>query len=201
MIALLAIVLAAGAAVPAPVERALEAALAVPGGRLEIAAWEPAHEGCAVERAETKGAIRGSGRVAVRLEGAGCGGWAWAAVRVFAPALVVEADVEEGAPLAGSLRTEEREVRTGRAPLSRVAPDAVAARRLAPGTVLEERHVRQRGSAPGATVPVVVRRGALQVEATGRIVPCPGPAICAHLPDGGRVEGRLEDGRLLVEVR
>jgi hypothetical protein len=45
-----------------------------------------------------------------------------------------------------------------------------------------------------------MRAGALSVEQSGRAVPCPRGRACAVLPSGRRVEGRLEDGRILVEL-
>ncbi len=201
MSALVAMLLAAAAAVPAPAQRALHGALALPEARLVVASWEPSlPAGCAPERAEVGAAIRGSGRVAVRLFGEGCSGWGWAGVRVFAPALVVASKVEAGAALEAGVRLEEREIRPGHEPLASLPAGAVAARTLPAGRVLEARHVRVAGSAPGTNVRVVVRKGTLALEAPGRIVPCPGPRVCAQLQGGARVEGRLEGDRLYVEV-
>jgi hypothetical protein len=56
------------------------------------------------------------------------------------------------------------------------------------------------GPRAGTPVKIVVRVGALSVEQLGRIVPCTRDAICAVLPSGKHVEGRLEDGRLVVEL-
>ena len=56
------------------------------------------------------------------------------------------------------------------------------------------------GPAPGALVAVRIRSGALTVEQSGRAVPCARGLACALLPSGRRVEGRLTDGRLLVEL-
>lgn len=197
---LAALVLAAAAAIPGPVEEALAAALAVEG-RLSIAAWEPAlPAGCAPTRAEASGAVRGSGRIAVRVHGAGCEGWGWAQVRVFADALILEAAVSEGEPIAGKVRREAREIRPGQRPLAALPPGAVAARSLPAGRMLEARHVRAPGAAAGEAIRVRLRSGALRIEQTGRVIPCPGDAVCARLPSGARVEGRLVDGALEVGV-
>ena len=198
MVALSAMLLAAAAAVPAPVQRALDAAIAVPRARVAVTAWEPS-DACVPERAEVSAPIRGSGRVAVRVLGAGCGGWGWAAVRVFAPTVVVEAKVPRGDPLAGKVRSEEREVLPGREPVAAIPEAAVAARTLPAGSVIEARHVRVAGTAPGTSVRVIVRRGALEIEQEARVIPCPGGAVCAQLPGGARVAGRLAGDRLVVE--
>jgi len=199
MVALSAMLLAAAVAVPAPAQRALDEALALPGARVVVSAWDPS-SACAPVRAEVSAAIRGSGRVAVRLFGAGCDGWAWAQVRVFAPALVAEAAIPAGAPVAGKVRRDEREVRAGHDPIAALPAGAVAARTLPAGSVLEARHVRAPASIPGARVRVVLHSGALALETTGRVVPCPGPGTCAELPHGARVQGQVEGDRLVVEV-
>ncbi|WP_373049413.1 hypothetical protein [Vulgatibacter sp.] len=196
------LLLAAAAAVPAPVARALEAALAVPRARVVVERYAPGSPGgCTATRAEAGAAIRGSGRVAVRLFGAGCSGWAWANVRVFAAAWVVDEPLSAGERLAGKVRREEREVRAGNEPLASFPANAVAARSLPTGRVLEARHVRSRGSLPGTSVRVVLRTGAIEVESPARIVPCPGTAPCALLPGGKRVTGRIDGDRLVVEDR
>jgi hypothetical protein len=56
------------------------------------------------------------------------------------------------------------------------------------------------GPRAGTSVRIVVRTGALTVEQLGRIVPCSRDAVCAVLPSGRHVEGRLEDGRLIVDL-
>jgi hypothetical protein len=52
----------------------------------------------------------------------------------------------------------------------------------------------------GGAVRVVVRSGLVVLEQTGRFVPCGAGRACAVLPSGKHVEGRLEDGRVVVEV-
>jgi hypothetical protein len=56
------------------------------------------------------------------------------------------------------------------------------------------------GPRAGTSIKIVVRAGALSVEQVGRIVPCTRDAVCAVLPSGKHVEGRVEDGRLIVEL-
>jgi hypothetical protein len=118
---------------------------------------------------------------------------------VLAPVAVTTRTLREGEPLLGALALEEREVLPGRHPLRAAPAGAAATRRLGAGVALDESAVRV-GPAAGGPVVVLLRAGSLTVEQTGRAVPClPGKA-CALLPSGRRVEGRFEDGRILVEV-
>lgn len=179
---------------------ALEGALAVPGATLEILSWEP-DASCAPLTAEIRQPIRGSGRVAVRLMGSDCDGWAWARVRILAPTWVASEAIASGDPLDGALTCQTLEVRAGRVPLTEVPTGAVAARTISAGTVIEARHVRDDRPAPGEKVAVVVRSGALQLQQEGRLVPCGREKICALLPGGKKVEGRWDEGSLVVELR
>jgi hypothetical protein len=182
---------------------ALTAALALPGARVELVRLDPgAPAGCAVASARAPQPLTASGRVALQLSGATaagapCDGWAWARVRVVAPALVVARDVADGAPLEGAVTAGEREVLPGRVPLAELPPSATAARALRAGAVLEAANVRS-GPRPGEPITVVARVGALAVERPARAVPCARGRACALLPSGQRVEGVLEDGRLVV---
>jgi hypothetical protein len=56
------------------------------------------------------------------------------------------------------------------------------------------------GPAVGTRVRILVRVGSLVVEEAGRLVPCSRGLACAVVPSGKHVEGRLEDGTLLVET-
>lgn len=178
---------------------ALEQAVALPGAKLDLLSWEP-DGSCTPLSAEVRQPIRGSGRVAVRLQGSDCDGWAWARVRVVAPALVAVRAIPSGGAFEGSLECRNLEVRSGRAPLAALPAGAVAARVVSEGTVIEARHVGDDRPAPGEKVPVVVRTGALQLEQQGRLVPCGREKTCAQLPGGKKVEGRWEDGSLVVEL-
>lgn len=197
LLPILLLPVAAAADVPAPVRQAIERALAHPGARVEIESFDA---DCAVERAEARGAVDGSGRVALRLAGAGCPAWAWARVRVYAPALVVREAIADGEPIGDKVRREERELRAGREPLVELPGDARADQPLSPGTILEARHLRRAGPAPGDPVRVVLRAGSITIEQIGRVVPCRQGA-CATLPGGKRVAGRLSGDRLLVEAK
>src|SRR5689334_15674180 len=131
---LLAAVAHAGAdpAAPAAARAALDAALAIPGARVELVALgDTSPRGCEALRAEAPRPVTSSGRVALRLEGRdargdACDAWAWATVRVHAPSLVALRAVAEGAPLAGAVGPAEREVLPGRAPLAALPEGAVA---------------------------------------------------------------------------
>jgi len=200
--ALLALALATTAA--ATPQGAVEATLAA-GRRAEVSAPRvAAGVDCHPGSWETLRPAEASGATALRFTGATaagapCEGFAWAQVRVLARAPVAARSLSDGEPLDGAVAWEEREVQAGRRPLAEVPPGATATRRLAAGALLDEAAVRL-GPRPGEPLPVLLRVGALTVEQPGRAVPCPRGRACALLPSGRRVEGRLADGRLLVEI-
>lgn len=191
-------------AAPSPLE-AVAAALAAPGARVELDGVRTSSgAGCAAEAWQALQPVEASGAASLRFSGrtaagAPCQGFAWGRVRVLAPAAVTTRAVREGEPLDGAVAVAEREVLPGRHALAAIPAGAAAARRLAAGAVLDEAAVRT-GPAPGEPVMVLLRAGALSVEQSGRAVPCPRGRACAQLPSGRRVEGRLADGRILVEV-
>ena len=196
MVRLLPLLLLAAAPVPDAIADAVSRAVAAPRARAEV---ESVDASCAVERAEVQGSILASGRFALRLVGEACPAWAWADVRVYAKVLVADTAIRTGEPIA--VREEERELRPTLRPIASLPESSVAARGIATGTVIEERHVRRAGPAAGDDVTVVLHVGALTVEQTGRLVPCRKHAACALLPSGERVMGRLSGSRLLVEKR
>lgn len=179
-----------------PIERAISAAAPI-GARVELRAFKPGKP-CAATAAEVRGSIRGSGTVAVRLTGPGCESWGWAQLAVFVPALIVEQPAVEGARVA--VTPAERELAAGRVYVSTVPANAVAARPLARGTVLEPQHLRAHGPAIGADVTVIARAGALQISQRGRVIGCTAGRGCAQLTNGRRVEGTFDGDRLLVEL-
>jgi hypothetical protein len=187
----------AASAPPGVVVQAVTEALALPGARALIRAYQPA-SACPATEARLERPIEGSGRYAVRLRGPACQGWAWVKVEVRAPVSVTTRAVDRGEPLDQAIAVEEREVRTSRAP-ARVAAGARATRRLARGQMVEASHVVAPGAALGAAVKVVVRVGSLEVGQSGRIVGCAGGRTCAVLPSGKHVTGDLIDGALVVE--
>jgi flagella basal body P-ring formation protein FlgA len=198
--ALLAHLALAAASPQAAVEEAL-----TPGRRAEVAAPQVSSgRDCRPETWSTLRPATASGPAALRFAGtdAGggpCEGFAWARVTVHAPAPVITRALEVGDPLEGAVAWQEREVRPGRLPPATLPVGATAARRLQPGAVLDEASYRI-GPRPGTALPVVLRTGALSIEQEGRAAPCARGFACAVLPSGRRVEGRLVDGRLLVEV-
>lgn len=190
--------LAAALTLPPVAVDAIRSAVALPHARVEIASWKA--DACTPGRAEVQGAVRGSGRVAVRLEGDGCSGWAWAEVKLYAPALVAVRPIPAGSDPTGSVRREEREVLPGRAPIDSLPPGSVASRTIPAGASIEARHLRAAGFGPGEPVRVLLRSGSIAIESAGRTVPCGGGRVCAVLPSGKRVEGSIEGDRLVVEV-
>ncbi len=178
----------------------LQAALAVPGARLEVERFD-APAKCVPAALEAVRPVQASGRVALRVRGEGCPGWAWAEVRVFANALVAKKQIVEGELLKDAVDHQEREVTVGHAFLTELFDGAKAARTIAKGTAIEE-HLAARAGAlkPGASVQVEVHAGALVLVQPARVASCARGAACAVLPSGKRVEGRLVAGRIIVEA-
>jgi hypothetical protein len=191
------------AAAPAAVDSAVAAA--AQGVRAEVVDWRPTlSSGCAARRYEALRQVRASGDVPIRIggtdaRGAACEGWGWAKVRAFGPALVLARAVRAGEPLAPAVATAEAEVSPGKPVVAALPDGAVAARDLAAGVRLQPGAVRE-GPPPGSPVTVLVRSGAIRVARPGRAIPCPPGRACALLPSGRRVEGRLEDGLVVVEA-
>ncbi len=200
---LLALVLASpGADPPAAVRTALSRALAVPGARLVVSGYSASlPPGCAAAEAEALRPVVASGQAPIRLRGgaaAPCEGWGWVRVRVFAQGLVASRPVREGEPVSPAAIASEMEVLPGRQPLASVPPGAVASRAIAAGAPIEPGALRL-GPAPGEPVAVVLRVGDVQVEQTGRALPCPRGRACALLPSGRRVEGAFDGTRIHLE--
>jgi hypothetical protein len=200
---LLALAPTDAAAAPAA-QRALDAALAIAGARVELVALGPASpRGCAPSDAEAPRPVNASGKVALRLagidaQGERCEAWAWATVRVQAPALVVQHAVAAGEPLAPAVGLADREVLPGRTPLASLPEGAVADRALPQGVTLLLEHLRV-GPRPGEPLVVVVRTSGLEITQQGKALPCRRGRACALLPSGRRVEGALASGRLVLE--
>lgn len=190
--------------VDAPVLSALQKAVSVPAARIEVSAFAPdVPKGCLVDDAAVGRGIDGSARVAVKLAGqtragAACSGWAWAQVRVFAPVWVTTRALRDGDALSGATEQLEREIVAGRKSVQ--APvGLIAARAIAPGSIVEDNATRAVGGRAGETIKVMVAVGALQIEQAGRISSaCGRGRVCAVLPSGKHVEGALVQGRLLV---
>lgn len=186
--------------------QAVEAALAVPGARVELVGVRTTSgAACPTDRVEAMRPVTGSGEVPLRFTGTGpdgraCQGFGWARVHVTAAGLVTSRTVKAGEPLDGAVVPGEVELRSGRsAPLSALPRGARAARTLAAGAPVLGDDVRA-GPLPGEPVTVVVRiGGGLELAQDGRAVPCARGRACAVLPGGRRVEGRFEDGHLLLE--
>jgi hypothetical protein len=203
----LALLLAANAphppgrvALPQEVSEVLFQALTIPGARIVPTGWEarvPA--GCRVERASLSGSVTGSARLPVKLHGPVCSGWGWVRFEVWAPAATLRRPVRAGQPLQPALVIQDREIKMGRAGI--VPPEgATAARDLPAGTVLSPEHVAGSTLAAGEKVKVIVLNGGLVVETQGRVLGCGPGKTCAVLSSGRHVEGRFQDGQLLVEL-
>ena len=213
--ALLALALAAqpvpAAPCPAGLERAcaaVTAALSLPGARAEVQSVRVSSgQACPSRTVESLRPVAGSGDAPLRMsgslaDGSRCEAYGWARVRVLAPALMLARSVVTGDALAGALAPApaEVEVRAGQAPPLATLPEGGrAARALVAGAALLAADVHA-GPLPGEPVTVVVRAGAVELATAGRAIGCPHGKTCAVLPSGRRVEGRLEDGRLVLET-
>jgi hypothetical protein len=158
-------------------------------------------EGCRATEVRVAGPLERSGVVALEVEGRAGGGRChakgWAQVRLFAPVWVTATTVREGQPLDGAVARAERELSPGLEPLETLPDGARARGTLARGTVLQPRHLRRPGPAPGERVVVEVRVGAVRLEQDAVAVSC-GATPCARLANGARVEGTFVDGKLVV---
>ena len=177
-----------------------------PGARATIVEYrETLQAGCSAIGALAVAPPDLSGRLTLRLtgrseQGRSCDGFASARAELLAPVWVVVRPIAAGAPLGDAIVREERPVQGIPGRVNDLTEGAVAARALTPGTILEERLVRSPGPRPGETVPVVLRSGEISITQNGRLTPCLQGRSCATLPTGKRVEGRLVDGRLIVEA-
>lgn len=206
MIALALTLAALAAPTPQAAAAAVAAAVAVRGARAEVEQVQVTRgAGCAAAQVEALRPVIASGAVPLRFTGTAaggeaCQGFGWARVRLTAPGLVTSRAVPAGEPLADAVTPGEVELRPGRAaPLAVLPAGARAGRALAAGAPVLGDDVRA-GPRPGEPVTVVVRiGGGLEIAQDGRALPCPRGRACALLPGGRRVEGRYEDGRLLLE--
>ncbi len=200
-----ALALALAAAPRATPLAAIAGALAVPGGRVEVLEVRTTPgDRCAPSAWEALRDVTASGMAPLRFggrspEGIPCEGFAWARVRVLAPAAVTTRPLAAGDRLEGAVTTSLQEVLPGRAAIVQPPPGAVAERALAAGAVLDDAAIHV-GPHPGDPVVVEIRVGALRLTEPGRSVPCLRGRACALLPSGRRVEGRLVDGRVVVEA-
>jgi hypothetical protein len=206
MIAVLLALLAASPAgptareiLPGEVSEALARALVVPSGRVVPLRWV-APRGCQAIRATVPRPIEGSGRVAVRVSGRGCSGWAWVELQVWAETSVTTRTVRAGEMLAPASTMLEREIRPGHPPF--IAPaDAVASRSLPVGRAIEPSDVSKTSVGLGDPIKVIFVAGTVAIEAHGRRAQCLHNRDCAVLSSGRHAEGHIDDdGRLIVEA-
>jgi flagella basal body P-ring formation protein FlgA len=186
---------------PAEVRSALDGALAVSGARVVPVSYTPSSgRACEATSATITRPVDGSGKFAVKLTGKGCSAWAWLKVDVWAQVPVTTRLVREGERLDDAVTFVERPITAGRTPAN-LSAESVAARSLARGQAVMPSDVKRSGGNAGDAVKVVVTSGSLAIETSGRIVACGRDRTCAVLPTGKHVEGRLMDGRLVVEIQ
>lgn len=141
--------------------------------------------------------IDSSGRVPVRVRGAKCEAWGWATVRLFTEGLVLTKDIAAGSAIGNAFTSQRIEYRRGAEPLREVDTSANASKALKAGTMLTAEMVRM-GPPPGTQTTVRVIVGGLTLEQQGTVMNCRGANVCASLPSGKRVEGRMVAGILVV---
>jgi hypothetical protein len=185
---------------PAHVQAAVDSGLAVSGARVVPVSYDlPKGRPCDASSATLNRPIDGSGKFAVKLTGKGCSAWAWLKVDVWAQVPVTTRLVREGERLDDAVTFVERQITAGRAPVS-LTPESVASHPLARGQAVMPNDVKRTSGNAGEAVKVLVQSGALAVETSGRLVNCGRDRTCAVLASGKHVEGRLADGRLVVEI-
>ena len=186
---------------PAEVEAAVDSSVAVGNARVVVVAYKPSKgRPCHASSATIARPIDGSGKFAVKLSGKGCTAWAWLTLDVWAAVPVTTRLVREGERLDDAVTFVDRKITSGRAPVT-LSAESVASRPLPRGQAVMPNDVKRQGGSAGDPVKVLVLSGALVVEAQGRIVGCGRDRTCAVLASGKHVEGRLQGGRLVVEMQ
>jgi hypothetical protein len=183
---------------PPEVQAAMNNAVAIAGARVVPVSYTPSSgRPCQASAAVIGRPIDGGGRFAVKLTGEGCTAWAWLKVDVWAQVPITTRLVREGERLDDAVTFVDRQIISGRAPVS-LSSESVAARSIARGQAVMPEQVKRSSGNAGDTVKVLVQSGALAVETTGRLVACGRDKSCAVLASGKHVEGRLTEGRLMV---
>ena len=185
---------------PAEVQAAVDSALAVANARVVPVEYTPSKgRPCEAASATIARPIDGSGKFAVKLSGKGCTAWAWLKLDVWAQVPVTSRLVREGERLDDAVTFVDRQITSGRAPVT-LSAESIAARPLARGQAVMPSDIKRQSGNNGDTVKVLVLSGALAIETSGRIVSCGRDKTCAVLASGKHVEGRLQGGRLTVEL-
>jgi len=186
-------------------EDAVQAAVTIDEARarVKVVSLRMPH-GCKAESARIERPVSASGSLTVKLQGSTkrgepCEGWVRASVSLTAPVMVTTRVVRTGESLDSATTVQWQEIRAGAQPAAPVA-GGIAARTMMSGQVVDASSVRSNKPSAGSQVRVSIRMGALSVEQIGRLVECGNTHFCAVLPSGKRVEGALENDRLVVMV-
>jgi flagella basal body P-ring formation protein FlgA len=186
-------------------EDAVQAAVTIDEARarVKVVSLRLPH-GCKAEGAKIERPVSASGSLTVKLQGSTrhgelCEGWVRATVSLTAPVMVTTRVVRTGESLDSATTVQWQEIRAGAQPAAPMA-GGIAARTMMSGQVVDASSVRSNKPSAGSQVRVSIRMGALSVEQIGRLVECGNTHFCAVLPSGKRVEGALEDDRLVVMV-
>ena len=186
-------------------EDAVQAAVTVNEARARVTVLSlRLPHGCKADSAKIERPVAASGSVTVKLQGTtkrgeACEGWVRASVSLTAPVMVTTRVVRTGESLDSATTVQWQEIRAGAQPAAPMV-GGIAARTMMSGQVVDTSSVRSNKPSAGSQVRVSIRMGALSVEQVGRLVECGNTHVCAVLPSGKRVEGALQDDRLVVMV-
>lgn len=123
----------------------------------------------------------------------------FATVKVFARAPVATARIKRGEPLEGKVAMRDVELKAS-VDVATVATGEMATRDIRKGQIIDARMVAFEKPAPGQKVAIVMQKGALRIRTAGITQRCPGQAVCARLGSGKNVQGKMQQGTLVVEL-
>jgi hypothetical protein len=121
-------------------------------------------------------------------------------VKVSVQRLAAAHAIKAGDALEGAIHAIDTDLRPGDEAIDALPEGARAASDIPAGAIITADRVRI-GPAPGASIEVLMQAGAIAVQQSATVVTCARHAtsVCAALPSGKRVSGRIADGRLVVE--
>lgn len=197
---------AAPAEVPSAALQALSASAQASGLRLEFADYRSSvAPDCVLKEVALSTPIFASGRITLKVAGITpikhCEGTASVQVRAFAPVAVSMRALNAGDSLDGAVELIEQEVARNKHPLREIPSGMTAVHPVRAGVVVDASDVRQERPQLGTSIQVVIRSGGLSIEQTGRVASCDRDQVCAQLPTGKRVAGRMVSGHLEVMLQ
>ena len=191
---------------PAAVVQALAVSAEASGVRAEIVDYRTSvAPDCMLKQVELPSAVAVSGRLVLKVAGESpikhCEGTAWVDVRAYARVAVAMRALNAGDSLDGAVELIEQEVPRSKHPLREIPSGMAAVHPVRAGVVVDISDVRQERPQLGASIQVVIRSGGLSIEQTGRIASCDRDQVCAVLPTGKRIAGKIVAGHLEVTLQ